>query len=280
MIRDEFVAMIQVESVLSAAAIALAAWAVSVMFGIGAIVTAVLLVIGVGMLGLSVLSAANSLLEAAHLVVTAESDQDLEKAAEKIAHFVAVVGVASFMAVLTRLARGARKSSKSSGAAIQGGQPPPMKRASGPQGEHSPSRPASQNAPIREPHHRRDLSESWYGPDGKLLFPNEKVAGVLPDGFNKEPFRDVLAPGTIIDRYGNPDGSFFAPAGTPFTQRALPYDSSHPSMKLTRYKVIKPLPVEHGHARPWFDQEGLGTQFKTDSSAYDLLGEYLVEIVE
>ena len=69
----------------------------------------------------------------------------------------------------------------------------------------------------------------------------------------------------IIDRYGATAGKFTAPANTPFGQRALP--SSYESQIPQKYKVLKAIPnVEEGRIIPWFNQPGLGTQYKLEKS--------------
>jgi hypothetical protein len=118
----EFEAIIKIEGLLAGAALALTAWAVSALFGIGAIVAAIMLLIGVATIGFEVLSAASELLEAVSLVRHARKQEDLEAAAEKIAHFVAVVEVSIFMAIVAKLGRAAvsrRLSSTSSPSATR-----------------------------------------------------------------------------------------------------------------------------------------------------------------
>lgn len=83
------------------------------------------------------------------------------------------------------------------------------------------------------------------------------------------PQRVDLAPGTLLDRYGAEGGRFLAPAGTPFEARAMPPSSR--DRPLTKYKVLRPLPVDAGPAASWFDQPGGGTQFLTDRSVSDLI---------
>jgi YD repeat-containing protein len=75
-----------------------------------------------------------------------------------------------------------------------------------------------------------------------------------------------LQPGTLIDRYGPPRGSFVAPQGSSFAERALPsyYENSVPFFK---YEVIKPIPnTVQSKVLPWFGQKGLGTQYELEKS--------------
>ncbi|KAF5261707.1 hypothetical protein FOXYS1_7602 [Fusarium oxysporum] len=76
-----------------------------------------------------------------------------------------------------------------------------------------------------------------------------------------------LAPGTLVDRFGEPTGRYLSPATAPFSQRAL-----HPGNLITGenkefpnnyhvYKVTKSFTVQAGPIRPWFGQPGYGVQF-------------------
>lgn len=89
------------------------------------------------------------------------------------------------------------------------------------------------------------------------------------DGFLGEVIDDVLQPGTMVDRYGHPGGSYVAPVGTPSQMRALPPGTLDKTYNV--YEVIEPINVKSGLAAPWFDQIGLGTQYKFDGKIIDLL---------
>ncbi|GAB2027181.1 glycohydrolase toxin TNT-related protein [Lactovum odontotermitis] len=94
------------------------------------------------------------------------------------------------------------------------------------------------------------------------------------DGFvNGEYFNEILQPGDetdlLIGRRGSTDGKYFAPAGTPFDDIALPpFMENEPEIL---YKVCKPLPVKAGEVAPWFGKNGGGTQYLTDFSAGELI---------
>jgi hypothetical protein len=122
---------------------------------------------------------------------------------------------------------------------------------------------------------KHGVSPKFTTPEGRILWPNAKLH---PDGFHNGVFEEtLLKPGTIIDRYGLDTGNFFSPDGTPFEARALPKSSKAPQPK--RYRVLKPLPVKQGKATPWFDQPGMGTQFKTDMTVDELKRlEYIIEV--
>jgi hypothetical protein len=92
-----------------------AVWAGSQFFGIGEVVDAILLVIGVVTLGFSVFSGGQALYEFALTAAHANSQQDLQKAAEYFAKAVTILGISTVQAVLLRgqarnvIARGAPK---------------------------------------------------------------------------------------------------------------------------------------------------------------------------
>lgn len=90
--------------------------------------------------------------------------------------------------------------------------------------------------------------------DGMKAFPPE-------NGFKGAASDDILEPGTVIDRYGGPDGRFAAPEGTGFSERGLPLVSK--AAHYHRYLVMEPIPVQRGTAAGsfWFASPGGGTQF-------------------
>jgi hypothetical protein len=101
---------------------------------------------------------------------------------------------------------------------------------------------------------------SWiYPPDDGFL-----VIGGIPIEYTQ-----TLRPGAEIDRFGYPGGSYLSPAGTLFLERALPPQNLNtPSgTSLSNYHlycVLKPFPVDAGPIAPWFEQLGLGIQYKLD----------------
>lgn len=90
------------------------------------------------------------------------------------------------------------------------------------------------------------------------------------DGFHGAPTKEMLAVGTKIDRYGGERGRFLSPSGASYEERALPpgTDKMAPYYK---YEVTKPISVDSGPATPWFDEVGMGTQYKTDKSVEQLI---------
>lgn len=114
---------------------------------------------------------------------------------------------------------------------------------------------------------RDDLGPEHFDSQGNLKWPE-------PRGFAGPPVPMTLERGTIIDRYsplpGNLDrGSFFSPAGTPYAERALPYDPS--KMQYTRYEVIKPFEVNGGKAAPAFNEKGGGIQYDAPLATNELI---------
>lgn len=89
---------------------------------------------------------------------------------------------------------------------------------------------------------------------------------------------EILQKGTRIDRYGNPDGNYFSPEGTPIEMRSLPYDANTNSYNA--FEVVKPLPVESSTIAPAFNGMGLGTQYRTSESTLFLLKEGYLKIIK
>ncbi|HBD4961640.1 TPA: hemagglutinin repeat-containing protein, partial [Escherichia coli] len=69
-------------------------------------------------------------------------------------------------------------------------------------------------------------------------------------GFEGDPIKTIIPVGTRLDRYGEPTGSFLAPKGTPYEQRALAPGTK--AEKYYEYEVIKPLPAIQGKIAPAF----------------------------
>ncbi|HCQ8909119.1 TPA: hemagglutinin repeat-containing protein, partial [Escherichia coli] len=77
-------------------------------------------------------------------------------------------------------------------------------------------------------------------------------------GFEGDPIKTIIPVGTRLDRYGEPTGSFLAPKGTPYEQRALAPGTK--AEKYYEYEVIKPLPAIQGKIAPAFGETGGGIQ--------------------
>ncbi|MFO0603527.1 MAG: glycohydrolase toxin TNT-related protein [Polyangiales bacterium] len=74
------------------------------------------------------------------------------------------------------------------------------------------------------------------------------------------PPEQPLKPGTLFDRYGEPNGTFVSPYGTPFEARALAPDTVGKPYRV--YEVVKEIPARSGEIAPAFDQPGGGIQHK------------------
>jgi hypothetical protein len=104
--------------------------------------------------------------------------------------------------------------------------------------------------------------------------PNNGAINIVKKTLDPSDFSGNL----IIDRYGATTGKFTAPANTPFGQRALP--SSYASQTPQKYKVLKPIPnVEEGQIIPWFNQPGLGIQYKLEKSVQYYIDEGFLQII-
>lgn len=101
--------------------------------------------------------------------------------------------------------------------------------------------------------------------------PNKPNGGYPPnDGFLNPPIKMELPSGHRIDRYGGEtSGRFVSPQGTPFPKRSLPGEPAEYEYHV--YEVQKSFIADYGHARPWFDQPGLGNQYKLPKTIAELL---------
>ncbi|MGQ0837616.1 glycohydrolase toxin TNT-related protein [Actinokineospora sp.] len=88
-----------------------------------------------------------------------------------------------------------------------------------------------------------------------------------------------LAPGTEIDRYGEPGGNLTYAAGTPFERRSLVPDWV--SRPYRAYRVMRPTEALTGVAIPWFEQPGGGTAYLLGRSVAELVDSgHLVEVAD
>ncbi|RKS05490.1 uncharacterized protein DUF4237 [Nocardiopsis sp. Huas11] len=104
-----------------------------------------------------------------------------------------------------------------------------------------------------------DTGQTWSG----WNYP-EHDGFVVVDG---EPVneRRTLEPGTMLDRFGSPRGTFLAPAGAPFAERALPPDSLNTwpggaEHNYHCYEVLADVAALVGPIAPHFEQPGGGEQ--------------------
>ena len=87
----------------------------------------------------------------------------------------------------------------------------------------------------------------------------------------------------MLDRVGEPVGSFLAPAGTAFDARALAPGAGASNVYV--YEVIKPLLVLEGEIAPAFGQPGGGVQILPNVGTrvdvqWLIENEYLTEVAK
>jgi filamentous hemagglutinin len=131
--------------------------------------------------------------------------------------------------------------------------------------------PFNKASPRKQPTEDQSRDAGWKDSAGKWVYPGD-------DGFKGKPQPATLKVGDTIDRFGGDSGTFFAPVGTPLEQRAMAPGADN--AQLTKYKILKPLPVESGEIAPWFDQPGGGTQYKAKLSAKQLVEQGYIEAIE
>ncbi|AYN43110.1 DUF4237 domain-containing protein [Streptomyces dangxiongensis] len=108
--------------------------------------------------------------------------------------------------------------------------------------------------------------EDPQGPAGWKYPPND---GFAETNGHVDKHIEVLERGEDLDRFGSEYGSYLAPAGDRYAERALPpqnlntRDPKYPC-DYHRYLVEQPFPVWQGRIAPWFAQPGGGRQIKLD----------------
>ncbi|QUH03497.1 TNT domain-containing protein [Saccharopolyspora erythraea] len=109
----------------------------------------------------------------------------------------------------------------------------------------------------------RDFLETWGYVDEQ-----GRKRWTYPDnnGFEGEPRRLAVEPGTLLDRFGNSTGGFLAPAGALYRERSLPPTNLNtptggPQHNYHVYEVLQPFDVDAGPAAAWFGQPGGGLQY-------------------
>jgi hypothetical protein len=123
---------------------------------------------------------------------------------------------------------------------------------------------------------RRFVVRAGSGRDSWDIEYNWPPAEMFPEGASAPGEPDVLEAGTVIDRFGPPEGRVFAADGTAFGGRSLP--PSHLRSGYRRYQVLRPLPVWRGVSAAWFGQPGGGVRYRTVYPAQDLVAlGYLTE---
>ncbi|KAI9372972.1 hypothetical protein BJX61DRAFT_409970 [Aspergillus egyptiacus] len=126
-------------------------------------------------------------------------------------------------------------------------------------------------------------------PDGTYIYPPANGFVLSDDDSDNEetPITgNVTLPiGQKLDRFGSEFGTFLAPLGAPYIERALPpsnlntYDGEYP-FNYHVYQVERELVVGLGPVAPWFEQPGLGTQFVVPVSVGQLVEEGVLRRLE
>ncbi|ATL32814.1 hypothetical protein KY5_7796 [Streptomyces formicae] len=113
------------------------------------------------------------------------------------------------------------------------------------------------------------LKKYWEGPadTGTWKYPPNDGFGTVNGHVDKHPER--LDEGERLDRFGSEFGSFLAPAGDSYAERALPPQNLNTrdaafACDYRVYEVTKPFDVWQGSIAPWFEQPGGGQQIKLD----------------
>ncbi len=125
-------------------------------------------------------------------------------------------------------------------------------------------------------------SEGLYVTNPEYLDENKRIKWdeyAPNDGFDGEISNTSLKEGDVVQRYGNENGMYVAPEGTPYNQLSLPYEKDSVGEPKT-YVVKKDIDdVQMGKVAPAFDQEGGGTQYKLPDRVKNLEEDgYLKEV--
>ncbi|MUM15946.1 DUF4237 domain-containing protein [Mycobacterium sp. CBMA271] len=145
-----------------------------------------------------------------------------------------------------------------------------------PAGNHAPYAALPHDAPVPSPlpsdhplfngYHDTPPGPNYTNPDGSLRYPDASdpakpyaVPGTVIDNVQ-------LQKGTVLGRFGYPGGEWLAPEGTPFAKLSLPNESA--LKPYYEYVVNDPtkLPpgwrIEESQVAPWFNQPGMGPQYR------------------
>ncbi|MTD54979.1 TNT domain-containing protein, partial [Amycolatopsis pithecellobii] len=105
----------------------------------------------------------------------------------------------------------------------------------------------------------RDSTPEYAWPPGELY----------PEGGYEAGEPEILPAGTMLDRFGGPDGRVFAPQGTWYARRSLP--PSTVDTEYQCYRVLRDTPLWTAVSAPWFGQPGGGIRYRALYSAGELV---------
>ena len=114
-------------------------------------------------------------------------------------------------------------------------------------------------------------NSKYYNPDGSPIWPPNR-------GFDGNPTKVTLEPGTLIDRYGYDGGTFVSPKGISYTERSLPIGTDQ--KPYTVFEVVKSVDVQAGKIAPWFGENGGGIQYEFSQKISDLLEQGILRKVQ
>ncbi|KLU82168.1 hypothetical protein MAPG_01244 [Magnaporthiopsis poae ATCC 64411] len=120
---------------------------------------------------------------------------------------------------------------------------------------------------------------------GRWRYPDQRGYSV-DDGGRPIKGSMTIPPGTLVDRFGAETGRFVTPAGTPYTQRALPPDNlltlagnQKFPYQYRVYRVVKPIVAEIGPIAPAFGQPGQGVQCQLQKRVSEMVADGSMEPV-
>jgi hypothetical protein len=102
------------------------------------------------------------------------------------------------------------------------------------------------------------------------------------DGELENTGHDVQIPtGTVLTRFGEHHGKYVSQGHDALAERAIAPDalgSAQNNFDYHVYEVIQPIPARMATIAPWFEQPGMGTQYKVQTKIKDLIDHnYVVE---
>ncbi|KAJ9303485.1 hypothetical protein DTO217A2_7075 [Paecilomyces variotii] len=134
----------------------------------------------------------------------------------------------------------------------------------------------------------KQFLEKWAPGPSNAWYTYPPASGFVIDTENQPILGNATLPvGAKVDRFGSEYGSFLAPLGAPYIQRALPPSNLNAApgadypYNYHVYQVTKEFVVGMGPIAPWFEQPGAGTQYVTYDKVIDLInGGFLRRLTE